>query len=154
MKSKATALVLVLGALGASTRLMAQGCPCPTLDLSGVARGADAIFVGRSLSATNDSAAPAEDGAGGWTGGGDEFQTRLTFDVQMVVKGKLPRFVEVVTPTGSCGFTFSVGEQYLIVGALHGTVVATDSCKGTVSGSDLIESRTEAIRDALRGNDR
>jgi len=154
MKFKVTAAVVVLSALPALPRLMAQGCPCPTSGFAEVAKNADTIFVGKSLSATNDSKAPAEDGAGGWTGPREEFQTRLTFDVQTVVKGKLPRFVEVVTPTGICGFSFSVGEEYLVVGMLHGTVVATDACKGNASGSDLIELRTAEIRETLQEKDR
>ncbi len=106
------------------------------------------IFVGKSLSATNDSTGAMKNDSGGWTGG-VEFQTRLLFDVETVIKGELPRFVEVVTPTGSCGFAFTVGETYLVVGKGQGGAVSTDSCKGNVSGSAAIDSRAAAIRKVL-----
>src|SRR5262249_53045410 len=129
MTIAARAIVGVLGVLIASQQLMAQSCPCPAFDLAQSVKNADTIFVGRSLSATNDSAPAMRNGSGGWKDAGVEFQTRLTFEVQTVIKGNLPRFAEVVTPTGLCGFGFAVGERYLIMGVRRGGGALTCSCQ-------------------------
>ncbi len=135
--------------LGASLAA-AQGCPCPSVDLPALVRESDVIFVGRSVSATTDSTPATESSDGnGWIGG-IEFQTRLLFHVESVLKGGLPRFAEVTTPTGPCGFAFAVGETYLVVGRRQGAAVATDSCKGNVSGRDAIDARAAAIRQMER----
>jgi len=42
----------------------------------------------------------------------------------------------------------------LVIGVVSGATVMTDSCKGNVSGSELIEARTAAIRKLLRADDR
>jgi len=148
------AVVGALSAIVASPTLLAQSCPCPTGGLSGAVKSADAIFVGRSLSATEDATAPQRDGRGGWKDAGVAFQTRLTFDVQTVIKGKLPRFAEVITPSGPCGFRFSVGERYLVIGVLRGATVMTDSCKGNASGSEQVAARRAAIEKLLEADDR
>ena len=127
----------------------AQTCPCPTFDLPAIVQEADAIFVGRALSATNDSTGAMRNSNGGWVGGADS-QTRLLFDVQTVIKGAPPRFVEVVTPINPCMALFSVGETYLVVSKGQGAAVTTDTCKGNVSGSDAIDTRVEAIRNVLQ----
>lgn len=122
----------------------AQTCPCPEFKLPAVVAQADIIFVGKSLSATTDSSA--------LSGGrlpAIEFQTRLLFDVETVIKGKAPRFVEVVTPTSSCAFPFAVGKTYLVLGKRQGGAVSTDACQGNVSGNDAIDDRVDAIRDEL-----
>jgi hypothetical protein len=127
----------------------AQPCPCPTFDLTGVVKEADMILVGRALSATTDSTgAKWNDEVNGWRSN-VEFQTRLLFDVQTIIKGAPPRFVEVVTPTGPCGFPFAVGETYVVVGKSQGQWLATDACKGNVSGAEAIDARVTAIRNAL-----
>jgi len=100
VKFKIMAVAGVLSVVVASPEVLAQSCPCPTGGLPEAVKSADAIFIGRSLSATNDSIAPQRNGAGGWKDAGVEFQTRLTFDVQTVIQGRLPRFAEVITPTG------------------------------------------------------
>jgi hypothetical protein len=154
MNGKVIALVGALSVIVASSELMAQSCPCPKLGFDEVVKTADAIFVGRALSATNDSGAPTGNSTTGWKEAGVEYQTRLTFDVQKVIKGNPPRFVEVITPVGSCGFGFSVGERYLVIGVGRGAAVATDSCKGNRSGSEPIEAQTATIEKLLRADDR
>jgi len=154
MRFKVGAVVGALSVIVGSREVMAQRCSCPTFDLAEAVKNADAIFVGKSLSATSDSSAPVRDGAAGWKDAGIEYQTRLTFDVQTVVKGNLPRFAEVINPTGPCGFGFSVGERYLIMGTGRGAAVTTDSCKGNLSGSEAIEARSAAIQNLLDANDR
>jgi len=146
----AALLAAVLAVILAAPDLAAQTCPCATFDLAAVVKNADAIFVGRSLTATTDSTPPSGDSTAGWTDAGVEFQTRLAFEVETAIKGNLPRFVEVISPIGPCGFRFSVGERYLVTGKVRGTAVATDSCKGNLSGSELVEARTAAIRELLR----
>jgi hypothetical protein len=152
MRFQVEAIVVALSAIVTSSELMAQSCPCPRFDLSEVVKGADAIFVGTSLSATTDSTAPKGNSATGWTESGVEFQARLTFDVQTVLKGNPPRFVEVISPIGPCGFGLSVGERYLIIGQGRGAAVATDSCKGNLSGAGPIEARIGAIQKLLHAN--
>ncbi len=137
------------GLLLGSSPAPAQTCTCPAFELPAAVKQADVIFVGKSLSATNDSTAATGNSDGdGWLPG-VEFQTRLLFDVETVVKGAPPRFIEVVTPTGSCGFPFAVGKIYLVVGRRRGEAVATDACQGNVSGFDAIDARAAAIREAL-----
>ena len=107
------------------------------------------IFVGRSLSATNDSSGATRNAEGdGWLSGA-EYQTRLLFDVATILKGDPPRFVEVVTSTSPCGFRFAVGETYLVVGKRQGGALSTNSCLGTVSGLGAIDARAAAIRKVL-----
>jgi len=127
----------------------AQPCPCPTFDVAAIVQQAGVIFVGRALSATTESTRSMRDSNGGWIGANDSQMTRLLFDVQTVIKGAPPRFVEVVTPLNLCGASFAVGETYLVVGNEAGAAVITDACKGNISGSDAINTRVEAIRNAL-----
>ncbi len=110
---------------------------------------ADVIFVGKVLSATTDAAAPKQTDGGTWSveGTGD-YQTRLMIDVSTVLKGSPPRLVEVVTPTGPCGFIFFVGKTYLVTAAGKGTPVATDVCHGNVTGN-AIEFRRTLMEDVL-----
>jgi hypothetical protein len=133
-----------VGLLLGSSPASAQSCPCPAFDLRAVVDEAEVIFVGKCLTATTDSTGATMHSDDWQTG--VEFQTRLAFDVQTAVKGRPPRFVEVVTPTGACGFAFTVGETYLVAGSWQGAVVSTDICKGNVSGLDASETRAEAIR--------
>jgi hypothetical protein len=137
------------GLLLGSSLAAAQSCPCPTVDLAALVRQADVIFVGRSVSATTDSTPAIKDADDDWTGG-IEFQTRLLFEVQSVLKGDPLPFAEVTTPTGPCGFAFAVGETYLVLGQKRGAAVSTDSCKGNVSGRDAIDGRAAAIRQVHR----
>lgn len=135
--------------LGASPAL-ADRCECPVLKIPDVVKRADVIFVGKSLSATSDASPPMRNNGGnGWLPG-EELQTRLLFDVGTVIKGKAPRFVEVVTPATSCAFRFAVGKKYLVVGTRQGGAVSTDACQGNTAGDDAIDDRVDAIRDVLR----
>lgn len=139
-----TAVGLFLG----PSPVAAQTCPCPSFDLSAVVEQADAIFIGKSLSATTDSTQATMNSDGSWKAG-DEGLTRLLFDVQTVIKGDPPRVVEVGTSPSPCGFAFAVGETYLVVGNGQGGSVTTDICNGNVSGLDAIDARAAAIRDIL-----
>ena len=133
-----------LGLLGGASRAAANLCDCPALEIPAVVERADIIFVGKSLSATNDSSPAKNDRLPAV-----EFQTRLLFDVETVVKGDAPRFIEVVTSTNICGFPFAVGKTYLVVGKRQGARVSTDACQGNISGGDAIDDRVDAIRDVL-----
>jgi hypothetical protein len=128
----------------------AQNCPCPSFQLPAIVRQAEVVFIGKSLTATNDSTDAGREGADddGWLPG-VEFQTRLAFDVESILKGHAPRFIEVVTPTGDCGFPFEVGKTYLVIGKRRGAPVSTDACQGNVSGHDAINARAAAIREVL-----
>lgn len=144
--------VLALIALTATLRAhtsAAQTCPCPKYDLAAIVKQADVIFVGKVLSATADSTRDARNN-GGTNWGQVEYQTRVMVDVSTVLKGSPPRFVEVVTPTGLCGFVSAVGNTYLVTGTGHGrdTPVLTDVCRGIVKG-DAIENRAAMIKDIL-----
>ena len=141
-------LTVALIALTA-TMSAAQACPCPKYDLGAIVKQADVIFVGKVLSATGDSSGDMrkKDGTGL---GGVEYQGRFMLDVSTIIKGAPPRFVEVVTPAGPCGFMFAVGNTYLVTGAGQGrgTPVVTDICRGNVKG-EAIENRAALIRDML-----
>jgi hypothetical protein len=93
MRCTVGAVVGAVCILLASTEMMAERCPCPTVDEAEAIKRADAISIGKSLSATTDSSAPVRDGAGGWRDavGGGAVQTRLTFDVQTVMARSLCR---------------------------------------------------------------
>jgi hypothetical protein len=127
----------------------AQACPCPKYDLAAIVKQADVIFVGKVLSATGDSTGDMrkKDGTGL---SGVEYQRRFMLDVSTILKGAPPRFVEVATPTGPCGFMFAVGNTYLVTGTGdgRGTPMVTDICRGNVKG-DAIENRAALIRDML-----
>ena len=147
-RSARVCLAAVGGLLLSSATAIGQSCPCPPFDLAGAVRGADVIFVGKALSAATDST-PAETNAEGTWEGGEAFQTRLLFEVAAAVKGEPPPFVEVVTPTGPCAFGFAVGETHLVVGTRVGGTVATDACRGNLSGGDAIAARAAAISKLL-----
>jgi hypothetical protein len=126
----------------------AQSCPCPKYDLPAIVRKADAIFIGKVLSATDD-AAPNIDGGGP---GAVEYQARVMVDVSTILKGNPPRFVELVTPKGPCQFTFAVGNTYLVTGSGRGATVTTDVCQANARGN-AIDGRAESIRDVLHPED-
>ena len=120
-----------------------QGCPCAKRDLSTLVKQADVIFVGKPLAATTDSTSIGRQPA-------QEYQTRLMFDVATVLKGSTTRATPVVTPIGPCGFAFTVGTDYLVVGRKQGGGVVTDACWGNVTGGDAIRGRAAAIRAVMQ----
>jgi hypothetical protein len=125
----------------------AQTCPCPKYDLPAIVEKADVILIGKVLSATEDSTGATQNKDGGWRGEAG-YQMRVMLDVSTVLKGKPPRIVEVATPTGLCGFVFSVGKTYLVTGQVQGATVITDVCHANAMG-DAIRRRAELIRDVL-----
>lgn len=137
------------GLLLSCSPVAAQTCPCPKYDLAAIVKRADVIFVGKVLSATDDSTEATRNKDGTWWGG-VEYQTRFMLDVSTVLKGNPPRFVEVATPTGLCGFVFVVGKTYLATGTGQGqgAPVITDVCRGNVK-EDAIDTRAALIRDIL-----
>jgi hypothetical protein len=135
-----TGLLLVASTAGG------QACPCAKRDLTTVVKQADAIFVGKPLAATTDSA----------TMGSQpnlEYQARFAFDVEVVLKGSTPRATTVVTPSGPCGAGFAVGTDYLVIGRRQGGGLFTDACQGNVAGVEAIRARAAAIRAELAPKD-
>jgi hypothetical protein len=120
-----------------------QECPCGKAELSAIVARADLIFVGKPLAATTDATV-----LGGQPN--TAFQTRLMFDVGAVLKGSTPRATAVVTPVGPCGFPFTVGQDYLVVGSRQGDGIVTDACQANVAGLEAIRARAAAIREILR----
>jgi hypothetical protein len=131
-----------LALLLASSVAHGQGCPCAKRELSTTVKQADVIFVGTPLAATTDSTSLGRQPA-------QEVQTRLMFQVTTVLKGSTTRSTAVATPTGPCGFAFTVGTEYLVVGTKQGGGVVTDACQGNVSGANAIQARAAAIREMM-----
>ena len=112
-------------------------CSCAAVVPHEAAQMADAVFAGTVVSETPAGAGSGPAGAVAATvpfppGMGHAI---YTFDVDGVFKGPIGTKVEVLAggDGASCGFTFGIGERWLVFTTWDGTTHSTGLCSGNVA---------------------